>query len=245
MKKNDILGEYFMQNSAHSALCHYNPVVEAVPVKQGEDCTLTEHGYKHREKAPEDGFVVAIEKDRLFFDADSFHRRFARIDEWLRGHVTTPLPPATLAVPVLQGEQIKVHVSERAQQSTSIAAPCDGWVVNSYDEGKCRFMPDIVYRSQFRTDMALPDSQKNIYRFRSTTHDMPPLPYLKLGRDIHYRDELNVPHIAYKGHFLLSLPGVPRNYGVVAPDIFFRSFTLIPTPPEQERKIIPFRKRTP
>lgn len=245
MKKNDILGQYFQQNGERSGLCHYNPVVEVTPVRQGEHCQITEHGYKRSETAVEDGFIVHIEKDRIFYDAKSFRQRFARIDEWLRGVVTDTLPPATMATPVLKGEPIRVHVSERSQQATSILAPSDGWIVNSHEEGKCRFMPEIVYRSQFRTEMSLPDSLKNIYRFRSTTHDMPPLPYVRMGRDIHYRDDMNIPHIAYAGHFLLALPGVPREYGVVEPENFFRNFTLIPAPPSQERKIIPFRKRTP
>ncbi len=246
MSKNDLFAKYFNAHAQRNGICYYDPIVKASPVKQGDQCELVMNGVKSRETAIEDGYVVAIQGDVLFYNTARFNLTFSRIDEWLSRTNRSSLPENTMAFPVEKGQEIKVHMLERATQATMTTAPSDGWVVNSYAEGKARFMTDLVFRSMYKTDLALPDSQKNIYRYKTLNTDLP-VSYVRLDRDIHYRDSMNIPHIAYAGDMLLALPSLPRDYSEVAIDMFYSSFAVErPSPMKAEpAKIIPFKKRTP
>lgn len=222
---NETLAKYFNQHAARAGTCYYDPIVTAFPVKSGESYTQIMGGIETQEEALEDGFLVHLQDDRIFYDHEKFSLLLMPIVQWLGHTKRQNLPEGTTASKVNKGDMIKVFPLERSDSLTTLPAPTDGWIVTDEEENRPRFVDALQFISLYDTDAETPDCLKNTYRFK-TSEDNIRLSYLRLNSDVSYRDDLNIPHIAYAGSMIIAIPGLSKEYADIEAQRFYESFSV-------------------
>lgn len=226
---------YFEANRHMAGTCYKTPLVSADRVSKGEHIVVTIKGLGGigvQQKAPEDGWVLKIEKQQRFFTNDELDSIFQALTPAEMNTGTEDLPEGTHIEPALKGDTVIVDIGFMIQTTAEDA----GWVITFPGKNPI-FMSDINFRAKYKTDHAQLDPDVKLFRKRLTGNDRP-VSYIVLPED-HVFDFKAGPYAAKVGMVIFENAADEDGYTVAPMDYFRENFSVRALPDLRTPQALP------